>query len=122
MAGTYADAFMADYCFDGDLLTAAEEEHRKTMIFLGQAISQPEEVAVQLLAEEVAVVVPGFLGGSLSVPEEEFVEIVKAAMFSAMDICNDYRAEIDATIEFVARNLGDHGIAYLIHGNPRTVK
>jgi len=115
----------ADYCFGGDMATAAsvlaavEEEHRKNMIFLGRAISQPEPVAVQLLAEQVAQVVPEFLGKPLPITEAEFVEIVKTAIFRSMEICADYKAEIDATIEFVANNLKDHGIAYLYPGGER---
>ena len=33
-------------------------------------------------------------------------------MFSAIDVCGDYQAEIEATIEFVGENLKDHGITY----------
>lgn len=29
-----------------------------------------------------------------------------------MAICADYKAEIDATVEFVGKNLEDHGITY----------
>ena len=87
------------------------------MIFLGQALSQPEPVAVQLLAEQVAGVLPEFLG--VPVPEEEAVEIVKAAIVAALAICDDYKAEIDATIEFVEKNLKDHGIFYSGRGNPQ---
>jgi hypothetical protein len=36
-----------------------------------------------------------------------------------MSICDDYLAEINATIEFVGKNLNEHGISYLIHGNPQ---
>lgn len=91
-------------------MTATEKEHRKNMIFLGQAISQSEPVAVQLLAEQVVGLLPDFLGGQIPVPEEEAVAIVKAAFFKSMAICDDYKAEIDATIEFVDKNLKDHGI------------
>jgi hypothetical protein len=107
----------ADYCFGGDdstaanVLTAAEKEHRKNMIFLGQAISQSEPVAVRLLAEQVVGLLPDFLG-DLPIPETEAVAIVKAAIFKAMAVCDDYMAEIDATIAFVDRNLKDHGIIY----------
>jgi hypothetical protein len=108
----------ADQCFGGDasaaadVLTAAEKEHRKNMIFLGQAISQSKPVAVQLLAEQVVGVLSDFLGGPLLVPEAQAVEIVNAAIYSSMDLCNDYREEIDATIEFVGKNLEDQGITY----------
>jgi len=83
-------AFAADYaayCFGGDYSTAAsvlaatEKEHRKNMIFLGQAISQPEPIAVQLLAEQLVGVLPDFLGGPLPIPESDAVEIVKAGIF-----------------------------------------
>jgi len=74
---------------------------------------------VQLLAEQVVAILPDFLGGPLPVPEADAVEIVKAAFFKSMDICDDYMAEIDATIEFVDNNLKDHGITYLRHGNPK---
>ena len=108
----------ADQCFGGDasaaadVLTAAEKEHRKNMIFLGQAISQSKSVAVQLLAEQVVGVLSDFLGGPLLVPEAQVVEIVNAAIYSSMDLCSDYRKEIDATIEFVGKNMEDQGITY----------
>jgi hypothetical protein len=65
----------ADHCFGGDystaasVLTATEQEHRKNMIFLGQALSQSEPVAVQLLAEQLVAVLPGFLGRPLPIAQ-----------------------------------------------------
>jgi hypothetical protein len=118
-------AYAADYaahCFGGDYsiaaseLTAAEKGHRKDMIFLGRSISQPETVAVRLLAEQLAAVLPDFLGRPLPVPEAEAVETMKAAIVTAMSICDDYKAEIDATIGFVEQKLKDHGITY----NPKS--
>jgi hypothetical protein len=115
----------ADYCFGGDLstaaevLAAAEAEHRKTMIFLGQAVSRPEPVADEMLAEQVVAILPDFLGGPLPVPESEAVETVRAGIVKAMALCDDYMAEIEATIEFVRKNLEDHGIIYLMRGNPK---
>lgn len=111
-------AFASDYaayCFGGDLatatsaLTAAEEKHRKEMIFLGQAISQPEPVAVQMLAEELVRILTGFLGSQLPASA---VEIMEAAIFNSMSLCDDYREEIDATIDFVTSSLKAHGITY----------
>ncbi len=107
----------AAYCFGGDystaayIITAAEEEHRNNMIFLGQAISQSEPVPVQLLAEQVVGVLPDFLDAPLPISEAEAVELMKAAIIKSMDICDDYMAEIDVTIEFVDKNLKDHGLA-----------
>lgn len=118
----------ADHCFDGDLsiaaevLTAAEAEHRKNMIFLGQTISKPERVAEQLLAEQVLAILPAFLGGPLTVPDAVVIEILKAALSSSMTLCDDYMKEIDATIKYVAENLEDHEIDYLIRGYSRKGK
>lgn len=107
-------AYAADYaayCFGGDeqaaanVLTATEKSHRKDMIFLGQAISQSAPVAVDLLAEQLVGVLSEL---GFAVP----VDILKAAMFSAMGICDDYKAEIEATIEFVGKSLKDNGITY----------
>ncbi len=127
----FINAFAADYaahCFDGDystaaqVLTAAEKQHRKNMIFLGQAISKSKSVAVRLLAEQTVSVLPDFLGFQLPVPEAEAIDIVKSGIFSAIDICHDdYMAEINATIESVDKNLKDHGITYLDVKIPKTV-
>jgi hypothetical protein len=114
----YATDYAA-YCFGGDYstaakaLTAAEKGHRKDMIFLGQAISQSAPAAVQLLAEQLEAILEDFLGGPLPA---NALEILKAGIFSSMTLCDDYRAEIEATIEFVAENLKDHGIVYEYHG------
>jgi hypothetical protein len=101
-----ANCFGGDYSTAANALTAAEKWHRMDMIYLGQAISQPEPVAVQLLAEQLVAVLSDL--GFSSVP----VETVKAAIVSSMGICEDYKAEIDAIIEFVAESLKDHGIVY----------
>lgn len=107
-------AFAADYaayCFGGDYsvaaseLTSAEKGHRKDMIYLGHAISQSKPVAAQLLAEQLAAVLSDL---GMPVP----VDILKAAMFSAMGICDDFKAEVDAAVEFVKKSLEDHGITY----------
>jgi len=109
-------AYAADYAancpgFGGDdqaaanVLTSVEKGHRKDMIFLGHAISQPEPVAVQMLAEQLAGVLSEL---ELSVP----VETLKAAMFSAIGICDDYKAEIEAAVEFVGKSLEEHEIIH----------
>jgi hypothetical protein len=91
-------------------LTATESEHRKNMIFSGPAISQSQPVAVQLLAKQLVGVLPNYLGRPLPVPDEEAVEIIATAMLGATGLCDDHKAEIDATVEFVGKNLKDHGV------------
>lgn len=121
-ADLLAAAYAADYaaaCFGGDtaraasVLAAAEKTHREDMIYLGRAISRPEPDAVRLLAEQLVAILPGLLGGSIPANTEEIME---AGIFSAMALCGDYREEIEATIEFVDRNLRDHGIVYEYRG------
>lgn len=120
-------AFSADYaahCFAGDyskaarVLTATEKKHRKDMIFIGEAISRPEDVAVQLLAEHLVGVFPDFMGRPLPVPDADAVEIIEAAIFSSTAICDDYKEEIDATVEFVGEMLEKKGITYSRHSPP----
>ncbi len=57
-------------------------------------------------------VLPDFLGHPLPVPDAEAVEIMAGAIVTAMALCADYRAEKEATVEFVGKSLKDHGIAY----------
>lgn len=44
---------------------------------------------------------------------------MKAAIIKSIALCDDYRAEIEAMIEFVDKNLKDHNITYSIHGNSK---
>jgi hypothetical protein len=115
------DAYAADYavnCTGIDYLTAAhiitsaEAEYRNDMASYGKAISQSEPVAVQLISEQIVALAPGFLGGPLPIPEADAVEIVKAAIYVSMEICDDYITEINATIEFVENSLVTNGIFY----------
>jgi hypothetical protein len=94
------------------VLTTAEKEQREDMIFLGQAISKPAPVAVRLLAEQFVSVLSDV---SFSVP----VKIIKTDISTSMALCDGYRAEIDATIEFVDKNLKDHGITYYFRSGSR---
>jgi hypothetical protein len=123
-ADLLVEAFAADYaayCFSGDtaraasVLTAAEKAHREDMIYLGQAISQSEPVAVRRLAEQLVVLLPDFLGAPLPANTQEVME---AGISTAMALCDDYLPEIEATIEFVAKNLKEQGIVYEYRGKP----
>jgi len=105
----------ATHCFGGKLataesvLTAIEQKHRQDMIFLGKAISQPEPVAAQLLAEQLVTILTDFLGSSLP---SNAIETIEAGIVTSMALCDDYKAEIDATVEFVTRSLQEHAITY----------
>jgi hypothetical protein len=106
------DAYAADYAANCPGIASAEAEYRHGMISYGQAISRAEHVAVQLIAEQIVALAPGFLGGPLPIPEADAVELVIVAIYDSMAICDDYLAEINATIEFVEDNLAFYGITY----------
>jgi hypothetical protein len=82
------------------------------MITYGRVISQPEPVAVRLIANQIVALAPGFLGGELPIPKADAVGLVIVAIYDSMAICADYLAEINATIEAVEDELADHGITY----------
>jgi hypothetical protein len=119
--GLFVDAYAADYavnCTGIDylaaayIITSAEAEYRNNMVSYEKAISQSEPVTAQLIAEQIVALAPGFLGGPLPIPEADAVEIVIAAIYASMEICEDYITEINATIEFVENNLVINGIIY----------
>jgi hypothetical protein len=121
LPGLLVEAYAADYaanCVGIDyptavsIITSAEAEYRNNMIFYGRAISLPEPIAAQLIAEQIVALAPGFLGGPLPIPEADAVEIVIAMIYASMEICDDYLTEINATIEFVENNLITNGIVY----------
>lgn len=120
----YAPDYSA-FCFNGDLatataeLTAAVQSHRKDMIYLGQAISRPEPVAVEMLAEQLFAILGDFLPGPLP---DNAVSILKASISSAMNLSYDYREEIETTIKFVGKNLTDHGIIDPAQGNAQITR
>ena len=119
--GLLVEAYAADYtanCTGIDyptavyIITSAESEYRNNMTFYGKAISLPEPIAVHLIAEQIVTLAPGFLGGTLPIPEADAVEIVKAMIYVSIEVCDDYITEINATIEFVENNLITNGIVY----------
>lgn len=116
-------AYAAEYgahCFNGDLatatkeLTTAEKLHRKDMIYLGQAISRPKPLAIEMLAEQLITILGDFLPGPLP---DNAAAIIKGAISSAMDLCYDYRAEIETAIDFVGKKLKEHGILAPVQEN-----
>ena len=100
-----------DYSTAASIITLAEAEYRKGMIFYGHVISRPEPIAVKLIAEQIVALASGFLGEGFSIPENA-PEIIEQAAYNAMTICSDYLAEIDATVDYVGDQLVSHGITY----------
>lgn len=108
---TYCSGIGHDYFAAASIIVSAESEYRKGMISYGRAISRSKPIAVQLIARQIVALAPGFLGIELPDPEST-IELVKAAIYASMEICNDYMDEINATIKFVHDNLTNEGITY----------
>ena len=117
LVDTYAADYAAncpgiDYPTAAYIIASAEAEYRNGMISYGKYISRSEPVAVQLIAKQIVALAPGFLDGPLPIPEADAIELIKAAIYVSMEICDDYMTEINATIRFVRRNLTHNGITY----------
>jgi hypothetical protein len=96
-------------------IISTEREFRKSIALYGLALSQDEETAIQLIAEQTADLAGTFLGGyGIPLPpKEQIIEMVVGYMTLAISICEpDYLGEVKATIRFVDHNLAAHGIYY----------
>jgi hypothetical protein len=94
-------------------IRAAEKDFRKITILYGNALSQPEETAVQLLADQFATMAASFLAMmQVSLPDE--VDLAPLAAFGieqGMLLCkDDFAKEVGATVKFVRGNLIQQGI------------
>jgi hypothetical protein len=99
-------------------IIAAEREFRKRMMMYGEALTQDDATAIQLIAEMTANIAVSFLAANgLSLPPgveiEDIVPLIEFAIGQSMVICaNDFVGEIEATIDFVSQNLAANGISY----------
>ena len=97
------------------IITSAESEFRKTTILYGQALTQDEATAIQLISEQMADLSIAFLAAyGIELPEgTDLTPIITFAIDQAMVICaDDFATEITATINFVDQQLKSHGISY----------
>ena len=98
-----------------DEVAAAEKAFRRMMILYGAALTQGEEPAVKVIAEQLAqlgVELIKFLGG----PDIE-LDLAKGmaeyGIRQALSLCRrDYLREVNATASFVRANLAAHGVRY----------
>jgi hypothetical protein len=97
------------------MITAEEAEFRKTIIGYGQALTQDEATATQIISENTAQLAQALLGayGITLPPSADLVPILNFAISQAEIICaGDYQFEIDSTVKAVKTNLASHGISY----------
>lgn len=115
----YATRFAADLGISqaqaAQLITSNEMGFRKTTILYGQALSQDEATAVDLISQQLAQLATGFLAsyGISFPPGTDLTPQIQLGIQQAMQICaSDYLQEIGLTIHFVRNQLVSHGISY----------
>jgi hypothetical protein len=94
-------------------IKTAERKHREKMILYGTALMQDEDTALQLLSEQTAEIAAGFLAsyGIVLPSEVDLTSIVNIATKVGMDLCaNDFLTEIEATADYVDRQMWKRGI------------
>jgi hypothetical protein len=117
-AGGFSTDLHISYAQAARLITSNEMEFRKMMILYGQALTQDEATALQLISQQLAELAVGFLGSyGISLPDgvgvAQLTPKIQLATQEAMRICaRDYLAEIGRTIQFVNGQLVSHGISY----------
>ena len=117
-AKDFSDAFGISRHEATKFIIAAERNFRKRMMVYGDALTQDDPMAIQLIAEMTADIAVSFLAANgLSLPPgveiEDIVPLIEYAIAQSMVICaDDFAGEIGATIDFVNQNLEDNGISY----------
>jgi hypothetical protein len=117
-AGRFSADLHINYAQAARLITSNEMEFRKMMILYGQALTQDEATALQLVSQQLAELAVGFLGAyGISLPPgvdvADLTPKIQLGTQRAMLICaGDYLKEIGMTIQFVNAQLVSHGISY----------
>jgi hypothetical protein len=97
-------------------VTQKEEEFRESMVAYGWALMQDDETAVHLLSQQMASIAGAYLaanGITLPVPSDQLVPLIEQGIWAAHELCaDDYKKEIDGTIELVGGELQKRGIVY----------
>jgi hypothetical protein len=97
------------------IITSAETEFRRSMIFYGQALLQDDATSIELISEQTANVAKSFLAAyGIEIPAEiDVTPFVKFLTQEAMAACaDDFAFEVTATVGFVNENLAIEGVSY----------
>jgi hypothetical protein len=93
------------------VIAAAEGSFRRITILYGLALTEPEDVAVGLLAENFATFAGAYLTamGVTLPPDADLTPLAAYGIQQGIVLCaNDFEAEISATYKFVKKNLAQH--------------
>jgi hypothetical protein len=109
----YGDAF-PDKAAATQVISAAEREFRKSLVLYGQALTQDDQTAVQLLAEQLAQMSASYLAlYSIKVDPAQIVPLIELGMGEAMKNCQaDFMQAIAETIQYVNAEMKANSIRY----------
>lgn len=94
------------------IIMEAEGSFRRITILYGLALTEPEDVAVGLLAENFAAFATVYLtamGVTLPPGGADFTPLAEYGIQRGIELCaNDFAAEVNATFKLVKKNLAQH--------------
>ena len=93
------------------IIMEAEGSFRRITILYGLALTEPEDVAVGLLAENFATFAGAYLTamGVTLPPDADLTPLAAYGIQQGIVLCeNDFTAEIAATYKFVKKNMAEH--------------
>jgi hypothetical protein len=93
------------------IITTAEGGFRRITILYGLALTEPEDVAVGLLAENFASFAVAYLTamGVPVDPNTDFAPLASFGIQQGIALCaDDFAAEVNATYKLVKKNLNEH--------------
>ena len=98
------------------LIVETEMQFKEYIELYGEILTQ--ENAVDLMAEQGAQLAEQMLEGRYGTIVEVPTELMKTALLAAVDVVeNDYSEELAATLDYVAAQLGSHGVESRIPAN-----
>ncbi|HVN82757.1 MAG TPA: hypothetical protein VMW38_27490 [Terriglobia bacterium] len=109
----YGDAF-PDKATAAKVIFAAEQEFRKSLVLYGQALTQDDQAAVQLLAEQLAQMSASYLAlYKINVDPNQIVPLIQLGMGIAMENCQgDFVQAISETVQYVDQQMKTNQIQY----------
>ncbi len=93
------------------VIAAAEGSFRRITILYGLALTEPEDVAVGLLAENFATFAGAYLTamGVTLPPDADLTPLAAYGIQQGIVLCaNDFAAEVNATYKLVKKNMAEH--------------
>lgn len=119
LSSTYAPGFSAysglDYETAASIIENTEAGYRTQLLSYGYVLTQSEDIAMDLISQQMAGFAKGFLAvyGIVIPDSRDLTPDVHYAMEKSIEICQDsFEEELQATIGYVQSSMAANGIAY----------